>query len=367
MFAHLLLAFPFLFFFYPFSLSLALYHCVTCMDITHFGFFKNHKLWAKYYPNLSFRAFKQSMDVKWPLAVNFYHFSFKSVSQSVRQSGDQSVRWAGSQSVDITNFAFFKNHKLWAKYYPNLSFRAFKQSMDVKWPLAVNFYHFSFKSVSQSVRQSGDQSVRWAGSQSVDITNFAFFKNHKLWAKYYPNLSFRAFKQSMDVKWPLAVNFYHFSFKSVSQSVRQSGDQSVRWSVSQVSRQSVSQSVRQAGRQAISQSDSKSVSQLVRQSVSQAGSQSVSLSVSQAGREAGRLSVSQSVSQSAVSQSVSHLASQSVSLPVSYSASLSMSLPICQSVSCYVNYWTRQLIILQVIDLVSWGQHILRVVSNLTK
>ena len=92
MFAHLLLAFPF-------SLSLALYHCVTCMDITHFGFFKNHKLWAKYYPNLSFRAFRQSMDVKWPLAVNFYHFSFKSVSQSVRQSSDQSFRWAGSQLV----------------------------------------------------------------------------------------------------------------------------------------------------------------------------------------------------------------------------------------------------------------------------
>ena len=165
----------------------------------------------------------------------------------------------------------------------------------------------------------------------MDITNFGFFKNHKLWAKYYPNLSFRAFKQSMDVKWPLAVNFYHFSFKSVSQSVRQSGDQSVRWSVSQVSRQSVSQPVRQAGRQG------------------------------------GRKAVCQSVSQSVSQQSVSHLASQSVSLPVSYSVSLSVSLPICQSVSCYVNYWTRQLIILQVIDLVSWGQHILRVVSNLTK
>lgn len=91
------------FFFYPFSLSLALYHCVTCMDITHFGFFKNHKLWAKYYPNLSFRAFRQSMDVKWPLAVNFYHFSFKSVSrldsQVSRQSVSQSGRQVGRLSV----------------------------------------------------------------------------------------------------------------------------------------------------------------------------------------------------------------------------------------------------------------------------
>ena len=87
------------FFFYPFSLSLALYHCVTCMDITHFGFFKNYKLWAKYYPNLSFRAFRQSMDVKWPLAVNFYHFSFKSVSQSVSRLDSQVISQSGEQAV----------------------------------------------------------------------------------------------------------------------------------------------------------------------------------------------------------------------------------------------------------------------------
>ena len=132
MFAHLLLAFPF-------SLSLALYHCVTCMDITHFGFFKNHKLWAKYYPNLSFREFRQSMDVKWPLAVNFYHFSFKSVSQSVRQSSDQSFRWAGSQLV--------------SQSARQAGRQAGRQSVS--------------PSVSQSVRQEGRQAGRQAGCQLV--------------------------------------------------------------------------------------------------------------------------------------------------------------------------------------------------------
>ena len=44
----------------------------------------------------------------------------------------------------------------------------------------------------------------------------------------------------MDVKWPLAVNFYHFSFKSVSQLdsqvISQSGEQAVSKSVSQAGR-----------------------------------------------------------------------------------------------------------------------------------
>ena len=152
MFAHLLLAFPF-------SLSLALYHCVTCMDITHFGFFKNHKLWANYYPNLSFRAFRQSMDVKWPLAVNFYHFSFKSVSQSVRQSGYQSVRWAGSQLVSQSG------RQVGRLSVSQLDSQVISQS--VSW--------LDSQSVSQSVSQAGrqsvspsvSQSVRQAGSQSV--------------------------------------------------------------------------------------------------------------------------------------------------------------------------------------------------------
>ena len=39
--------------------------------------------------------------------------------------------------------------------------------MDVKWPLAVNFYYFSFKSVSQSVSRLDSQVISQSGEQAV--------------------------------------------------------------------------------------------------------------------------------------------------------------------------------------------------------